>query len=133
MKRYLVVPLIAAVVTAVSGAAAASAGATDVICVSKDGTHLVYRHKPHVCTFHKRHEPLADAWEVHTKHDHWTKWTRRRARGHGKELLNMIGPVPVRIKLYKARKVCGHRVFTHARFTDPSTGNSTKLTLDNCV
>jgi len=86
---------------------------------------------PHACTFHKRNAPFAHAFQVATRHDHWRHWGAHRARGKGKAVASMTGPVPVHIKLYRARNRCGHLAYTKARFRYP-TFHSGGFTLDAC-
>ena len=135
MKRYLACCFLATLVFTVSaGLTASPAGATRVICRGDDPSYTPhYRKRPDKCTFHKRHEPLANAWFVHTKDNHWRKWGRRRARGRGTTVASMTGETPVRIKLYRARFRCGHRVFTRARFYYPEFDRGSKFALDQCA
>jgi hypothetical protein len=133
MKRSLVLCSVAALAVAAipAGTGAASAKKTQVLCVDKHND-LTYRTAPRACTFHKRNAPFANAFEVITRHDHWRHWGGRRARGKGKSLASMTGPVPVRITLYRARTRCGHRVFTKARFRFSNLRSGGALKLDAC-
>jgi hypothetical protein len=135
MKRCLILCAVCAVAVAVvalpAGTGAAPAAPTQVLCVDKNN-NLTYRVTPRACTFHKRHAPFANAFEVITRHDHWKSWGHHRARGKGKAIASMTGPVPVHIKLYRARKRCGHLVFTKARFHFPTFHSGGKVKLDVC-
>lgn len=107
---------------------------TKVVCISQKTGKRVYRKKPRRCTFHKRGEPMAEAFFVRTKHDRWHTWHRSRARGKGKEIAPMGGTTSrVRIKLKDPVRKCGHRVFSKAHFFFPSTGNGTTMRLDLCA
>ena len=135
MKRCLILCAVSAAAVAVI-AAPASSGAPvvkvpEVLCVDRHND-LTYRFKPHACTFHKRHAPFANAFEVITRHDHWRHWGAHRARGKGKSIASMTGPVPVHVKLYRARNRCGHLVFTKARFHFPTFNSGGKVKLDVC-
>ena len=133
MKRRLILCAVSGL--AVAGLAAspgtALAKSTQVLCVDTDNS-LTYRTTPHACTFHKRNAPFANAFEVITRHDHWFHWGGHRARGQGKAVASMTGPVPVRIKLYRARTRCGHRVYTKARFRYPTFHSGGAFKLDVC-
>jgi hypothetical protein len=133
MRRSLILSSLAALALAAApaGTGAAPAQQTQVLCVDKHND-LVYRVTPKACTFHKRNAPFANAFEVITRHDHWRHWGGRRARGKGKALASMTGPSPVRIRLYRARTRCGHRVFTKARFRYPTFHSGGALRLDSC-
>ena len=94
----------------------------------------VYRTEPRKCTFTSRRSQkpfgFASGDMTHLK---WKSWNSKRAHGSGKELVSTVGPVPAKVFLSRARHRCGQTVFTHARFTDPSTGNHTMLTLHTCL
>jgi hypothetical protein len=134
MKRCLIVCAVAGLalpaVPASSGAALAKS--PQVLCVDKHND-LTYRTTPHACTFHKRHAPFANAFEVITRHDRWHHWGARRAKGRGKAVASMTGPVPVHIKLYRARTRCGHLVYTKARFRYPTFHSGGAFKLDACA
>jgi hypothetical protein len=51
----------------------------------------------------------------------------------GKEAANMVGLVPVKVRLTRPVTICGHTVFTVARFKFPEIGGGygRPLTLDN--
>lgn len=86
-----------------------------VICVEYGGRGA-YRTRPHSCNFHKRGRPVAYAWLLEMRSIHWLHWGRRVALGKGKSLANMVGPVSTRVRLSAPVTVCGHTVFTRARF-----------------
>jgi hypothetical protein len=135
MKRYLTCPALVALIVIVSAALAAPpAGATRVVCRGDDPNYTPhYRKEPRKCTFHKRGEPLANAWFVHTHDNHWHQWGQRRARGRGKAVASMTGDTPVRIRLFRPRFRCGRRVFTRARFYYPEFNRGSKIALDLCA
>ena len=133
MKRSLILCAVAGLALA---AAPASSGAglaksPQVLCVDQHND-LTYRTQPRACTFHKRHAPFANAFEVITRHDVWIHWNRHRAKARGKAIASMTGPVPVRIKLYRARNRCGHLVYTKARFRYPTFHSRGSFKLDAC-
>ena len=133
MKRFLICCVLTTVAAAglTVGPAAALGKTTQVLCVDKHND-LTYRTTPRACTFHKRHAPFANAFEVITRHDRWFHWGGHRARGKGKAIASMTGAVPVRIKLYRARNRCGHRVYTKARFRYPTFNSGGSFRLDAC-
>ena len=106
---------------------------TKVVCLDENTFNREYKFRPHHCIFHKRHSPDAEAFFVRTSHDRWKHWRKRRARGVGKAQGSMGPPTQVRIKLYRARPRCGHRVFTRARFYYPSFNHSATLHLSSCA
>jgi hypothetical protein len=125
-----------ALVLALLPAASTAAGGhrTKVVCISPNTGKRVYRETPERCTFHKRGEPLAEAFFVRTKDDRWHVWRRSHARGKGKELAPMGGTESrLRIKLKNPVRKCGHRVFSRAHFFFPRTGNGSTMPLDVCA
>jgi hypothetical protein len=135
MKRCLILCAISsaaiAAVAVPAGTGAAPRRSPQVLCVDKHND-LSYRSQPRACTFHKRHAPFANAFEVITRHDLWIHGNRHRAKARGKAVASMTGPVPVRIKLYRARHRCGHLVYTKARFRFPSFHSRGSFKLDVC-
>lgn len=116
-----------------AGVVAGSSHKTKVVCVNGAG-NKVYRATPKSCTFHKRGEPMAEAFFVRTRHDHWHKWTRSHARGRGRERAPMgHSTTRVRIRLSARTHVCGHHVFSKAHFFFPSTGHGATMKLDVCA
>jgi len=125
---------IALAVVAPSASVARGGHATKVVCVSQKSGKRVYRETPERCTFHKRGEPLAEAFFVRTKDNHWHVWSRSSARGKGKEPTPMGGgEVRVRIRLKHPVRKCGHRVFSRAHFFFPKTNHGTTMALDVCA
>jgi len=124
-----------ALAVAVPSASVARGGhATKVVCISQKSGKRVYRDTPERCTFHKRGEPMAEAFFVRTKDDSWHVWTRSNARGKGKEPTPMGGgEVRVRIRLKHPVRKCGHRVFSRAHFFFPKTNHGTTMPLDLCA
>jgi hypothetical protein len=92
-----------------------------------------YRTRPHECLFHKRGAPVDYANTIVASHLHWLHWGSRNAIASGKEAVNMVGLVPMKVRLTKPETVCGHTVFTEARFKFPRIGGGygRPLTLDN--
>jgi hypothetical protein len=117
-----------------SGIAAGKRGGTKVICISGRDQHRDYKRKPKRCTFHKRGEPMAEAFFVRTRHDHWHRWNRRHARGKGRDLAPMgNSTAPVRIRLSDPVRRCGHRVFSKAHFFFPKVNRGSTMRLDTCA
>jgi endoglucanase len=107
---------------------------TRVLCVSSKTSRRVYRRKPQRCTFHEHGQPVAEAFLVRTRHDHWHRWHRSHARGRGREVTSMghTRP-PVRIRLSHPVQRCGHRVFVKAHFFFPKVGRGSSMRLDACA
>jgi hypothetical protein len=122
-----------ALAIAVPSASVARGGhSTKVVCVNKNFKR-VYRETPKTCSFHKRGEPIAEAFLVNTKNDRWHVWRRSHARGKGKNVASMGQTQRVRIKLKNPVRKCGHRVFSRAHFFFPKSGHGTTLALDVCA
>lgn len=124
-----------ALAVAMPSASALSSGhRTKVVCISQNTGKRIYRDTPRRCTFHKRGEPLAEAFFVRTRDDHWRIWGRSHARGRGKDVAPMGGTAQrVRIKLKDPVHKCGHRVFSKAHFFFPKTNNGSTMPLDLCA
>lgn len=140
MKRFVLTGALIGVLAfaTASTAPAAQKAQNVVICFNGPADNggfatPVYRTEPKKCTFtsRKSNKPFGFA-SVVMGHLTWKSWGSKRAHGSGKEFVSTVGPVPAKVFLSRARERCGHTVFTHARFTDPSTGNQTKLTLHTC-
>jgi len=114
------------------GIAAGKGGETKVVCISDTG-QKEYKETPRRCTFHKRHAPMAEAFFVRTKHDHWRAWKRDHARGRGREQPSMGSTEPVKIRLFDPVRRCGHRVFSKGHFFFPKVGHGSTLKLDTCA
>jgi len=107
---------------------------TKVVCISGKNLHREYKRKPTRCTFHKRGEPMAEAFFVRTRHDHWHRWNRRHARGKGRDVTPMGNSrPPVRIRLSDPVHRCGHRVFSKAHFFFPRVDRGSSMRLDVCA
>ena len=109
----------AAVSSAETSSAASAPREPKVVCVtSYQPPRGVYRYKPSKCEFHKRGEyPIAAYATASVKSMNWKRWGGSRASGKGKFVVNMVGPVPARVRLSKKREVCGLRVYTKLRIT----------------
>jgi hypothetical protein len=116
-----------------AGIAAGKRSRTKVVCINNDTFKRQYKVTPRRCIFHMRHQPLAEAFFVRTKHDHWRSWHRRHARGHGRSQPSMGPSTKVRIRLFGTVHKCGHRVFSRAHFTFPELGSSSTMKLDLCA
>jgi hypothetical protein len=123
----------AVALAAPAGIAAGKRSRTKVVCIN-GSLHREYKVKPKRCTFHKRGEPMAEAFFVRTRHDHWRRWGRARARGRGRDVAPMgHSRPPVKIKLSHPVHRCGHRVFAKARFYFPRVGRATSMRIDTCA
>jgi hypothetical protein len=129
----LLAPLSPPTVAAAEVSRANAKGHTKVVCLDENTFKHEYKFRPHHCIFHKRHSPNAEAFFVRTSHDRWKHWRNSRARGVGKSQGSMGPPTQVRIRLYRARPRCGHRVFTRARFYYPSFNHGATLRLSSCA
>ncbi len=89
-----------------------------------------YAKRPHACNFHERGQPAAYAFLLEMRRIHWLHWGAGLAVGKGKALANMVGPVAARVRLSAPRAVCGHRVFTIARFRFRHGGFGEGMQLD---
>jgi hypothetical protein len=132
LTAFVVCALVGLVLAIPAGAAAAHG--TKVVCISQKTGKRVYQKKPERCTFHKHGEPMAEAFFVRTHDDHWRKWGRAHARGHGKERSPMGNSTTrVRIRLSHPVRRCGHRVFSRAHFFFPKTNHGSTMRLDTCA
>ncbi|HET6571866.1 MAG TPA: hypothetical protein VFG58_10315 [Solirubrobacterales bacterium] len=89
-----------------------------------------YAKQPRGCNFHERGQPAAYAYLLEMRRIHWLHWGARIAVGSGKALANMVGPVAARVRLSVPSTVCGHRVFTLARFKFNHGGFGKGMQLD---
>jgi hypothetical protein len=129
----IVVCVFGALALTVPSGAIAKGHKTKVVCINKAGGK-VYRVTPRRCTFHRRGEPMAEAFFVRTKHDHWRKWRRHKARGRGRDIVPMGHATQrVRIRLSDPVRKCGHRAFSAAHFFFPKTGHGASMKLDVCA
>lgn len=106
-----------------AAAVATASRPVQVMCVTygPHPTHA-YRVRPHSCIFHRPGAPVDYADTVSTKHLHWLHWGARSATAEGKSAQNMVGLVPVKVKLTRPVTACGHTVFSRARFAYPRVG-----------
>jgi hypothetical protein len=135
MKRLWVGAVCGAIAVAFAvpeGIAEGKGGETKVVCISNTG-EKEYKETPRHCIFHKRHAPMAEAFFVRTKHDHWKAWKRDHARGRGREQPSMGSTQPVKIRLFHQVRRCGHRVFAKGHFFFPKVGHGSTLKLDTCA
>lgn len=89
-----------------------------------------YARRPRTCNFHQRGQPAAYAYLLEMRRMRWLHWGSRLAVGKGKALANMVGPIPAKVRLGSPQTVCGHRVFTIARFKFGYRGFDKGLHLD---
>lgn len=131
-----IIAVVAAVILLPVGPSAGSpksGGRTKVVCFNDKTSKREYRFTPKHCIFHKRHAPNAEAFFVRTKHDHWNVWNRHRARGKGRAIAGMTGATPVKIRLSKPVKRCGHRVFSRAHFRFSKLNSGSGVNIDTCA
>lgn len=83
---------------------------------------FAYRTRPHTCLFHKPGTPVDEADVVSGKQIHWLSWGKTVAVGKGKSAENMVGLIPIEVKLTNPLPSCGHTVFSKARFKFPTVG-----------
>jgi hypothetical protein len=137
-RSFVAIAVIAACLGAAS-AASASHRLPQVICVSTKGpvgvTRGAYRTRPRACNFHKRGAPVDSADIVAGVHLHWLHWGKTVAVAKGKAAENMVGLVPVKVRLTRPATICGHTVFTRVRFKFPGIGGGfgRPLKLDNAL
>ncbi|MGA8745014.1 MAG: hypothetical protein WB507_04020 [Solirubrobacterales bacterium] len=102
--------------------------APQVICAITYGpigqAKFAYRTRPHACLFHKPGTPVDEADLVAGSQLQWTSWTRSVAVGRGKSAENMVGLIPMDVKLIRPQTVCGHTVFSKAQFRFPTSSSS---------
>jgi hypothetical protein len=105
-----------------------------VICISNSTSVETpegsYATRPHSCNFHERGQPAAAFAMVAMRRIHWSSWSPTVAVGKGKSLVNMVGPVSTKVRLSAPQTVCGHLVFTQARFKGRSGGYGKPMQLD---
>ncbi len=113
---------------------ARSAHTVQVICIASsspvESPAGFYAQRPPNCNFHQRGRPAAFAFLVEMRHIRWRHWGPNAAVGRGRSLANMVGPVSTKVRLSAPRNVCGHRVFTVARFKIGHHGYGPGLQLD---
>ncbi len=104
-----------------------------VVCISSsspvESPAGFYSRRPGACDFLANGRPAADAYMVQMRRIHWLHWGAQSAVGRGVSLVNMVGPVFAKVRLTRPRTVCGHRVFTVARFKGHRGGYGTPMQL----
>jgi hypothetical protein len=81
-----------------------------------------YSVKPSRCVFHERGRPDFSNYMVALDSIEWTHWGTS-ATGRGRGLAPGVGAITVAVRLSAPQSVCGHPVFTVAKFRYP--GEST--------
>jgi hypothetical protein len=97
---------------------ASTAAETQVVCIT-DWTNALgaYRTRPGRCDFHQRGVyPIAHYNLVVMRGLRWRHWGSQRAVAKGKTGISTYGWTPTKVTLRAPRAVCGHPVFTRARF-----------------
>ncbi len=96
---------------------------------------FAYRTRPHACLFHKPGTPVDEADLVAGSQLHWLQWGKTVAIGKGKSAQNMVGLIPMEVRLTSPLTVCGHTVFSNARFKFPtlSGGYGRPVALDRSL
>jgi len=155
MDRRLIVAL-AVAVACLGGAAVAAASRSpadvkpveqtgpasllpQVVCAITYGpigkAKFAYRTRPRTCLFHKPATPVDEADLVAGSQLHWLRWGTTFAIGKGKSVENMVGLIPMDVKLTNPLTVCGHTVFSKARFKFPTlrSGYGRPVALDRSL
>jgi hypothetical protein len=108
--------------------AASASSPPQVVCAITYGpigqAKFAYDTRPRACLFHKPGTPVDAADVVAGSHLHWLHWGKTVAVGKGKSAENMVGLVPMEVKLASPLMVCGHMVFSKARFKFPTVRGS---------
>jgi hypothetical protein len=111
---------------ALSQPAASASSLPQVVCAITYGpigkAKFAYSTRPRMCLFHKPGTPVDSADLVVGSHLHWLHWGKTAAAGKGKAAENMVGLIPMEVSLTKPLTVCGHTVFSKARFKFPTVG-----------
>ncbi len=96
-----------------------------VVCATTYGpigqAKFAYRTRPRACLFHKPGTPVDEADLVAGSQLHWLLWGKTVAIGKGKSAQNMVGLVPIDVRLTHPLTVCGHTVFSKAQFKFPAS------------
>jgi hypothetical protein len=130
--------VIAVLALAAAGLGAIASGAErpppQVICISNSSGVQIpegfYAARPHSCNLHARNQPAVAFAMVMMRKLHWVSWGQERAVGTGRQLVNMVGPVPATVQLSVPQNVCGHRIFTVAKFKSKSGKFGDPMPLD---
>ena len=142
MKRALSIALAGAALVGVVALAPAATGSgakhRKVVCLNGGyPRHFpyqpVYKRKPRHCVLTRNNRPPDYADSVDVKDLHWSSWGRFHAKGKGKTGLNMVGVVSIRVKLYRVKNICGHRVFSRAKFRYKGQPSGRALHLETCA
>jgi hypothetical protein len=97
---------------------ASTAAETQVVCIT-DWTNALgaHRTRPGRCDFHQAGVfPIAHYNLMVMRNLRWQFWGSQRAVGKGKTGISTYGWAPTKVSLRAPRTVCGHTVFTRARF-----------------
>ncbi len=82
---------------------------------------FAYRTRPGACLFHKPGTPVDEADLVAGSKLNWLRWDDTVAIGKGKSAQNMVGLVPMDVRLTHPLTACGHTVFSKAQFKFPKS------------
>ena len=103
---------------------ASASSLPQVVCAITYGpigrAKFAYRTRPRSCLFHKPGTPVNEADLVAGSRLHWLDWGRTVAIGKGKSVQNMVGLIPMDVKLTRPLSDCGHTVFSKAQFKFPT-------------
>jgi hypothetical protein len=105
MKKYVIVAVLATVLTAAATtmAAPASARPTHVVCVTDDWQHWTTKVRPGSCTLHVRNGCWCHAELMLFRSAHWKAWGQRHAYAKGKETFNGGVTSNERVSLFRPR------------------------------
>jgi hypothetical protein len=103
-----------------------SSSLVQVVCATTYGpigqAKFAYRMRPHTCLFHKPGTPVDEANLVAGSRLHWLRWGEKTAVGKGESAENMVGLIPMDVRLLRPLAVCGHTIFSKAQFKFPKSG-----------
>lgn len=100
-----------------SGEATSGTRGPKVVCITDfyPNVDAIRAYKPRKCILHQRNTGYYTLSLAALSDMKWRSWKPGQARGKGKIAFNMVGKVPVKVKLTKPRVRCGVKVFTKAR------------------
>ena len=136
MKPVLALAVLIAALAIPTATAGAGGSDAKVVCVTfanNGDTRIGLKSEPRNCSFlHRGSEPIGANLVDMVKLD-WKNWGSKKAKGTGKFLVNMSGPLPGRVVLSKPSSECvGKPVYTKATLIYPQDNARTNMRLDPC-
>lgn len=111
---------------------AARKGPIKVACANSRLKQVHFDRAPRTCIFLERGGTMqfqaADGYKLK-----WKRWGRPHAQARGIGYVNMLGKTPIRAKLSKPVRKCGHRVYSKVRVRYPKLGTGGVLKLETCT